>query len=262
MEIATKLIKMTITIPNNYKDIYVIGDIHGEFKELAWTLIEKYHISDSVVVIAGDCGFGFEKPGYYEDLYFGKLEKRLKSKNILILCLRGNHDDPDYFNGERRIDWEFLKCIPDYSEIHFKDKSFLCIGGAVSVDQDWRITENSIQKRMGSSKRVWWENEIPIELGDSAIQRLPGHIYSVITHECPISFLPVLARGIGGVNTEDIFESVLESREYLEKILWRTKPTRWYYGHHHKTYSGDTGTTKWRGLGIMELIRVPTEEDD
>ena len=249
-------------IPNDYKDLYVVGDIHGEFKELVWTLTERYKIKDSVVIIAGDCGFGFESPKHYEILYNGKLHDRLKRNNILILCVRGNHDDPEYFGGSHTISYEFLKCIPDYTVLRYAGKSILCVGGAVSVDQDWRITENSIQEKLGTSKRVWWPAEIPTELGDSGIQKLPGHVYAVISHECPISMLPVLTRGTDGVITEDLFESILESREFLEKILWRTKPTRWYYGHHHKSYSGNSGTTLWRGLDIMEVIRVPIDTDE
>ena len=255
------VIIMELKIPEKYKDLYVVGDIHGEFKELVYVLTQRYQIKDAVVIIAGDCGLGFERPSHYQTLYEGKLEKRLEQNNILILCVRGNHDDPEYYNGELRLDWEHLKCLPDYSSVWWGSREILVVGGAVSVDQDWRIQENAIQERLGSTKRVWWPSEIPLELGDLGIQKLPGHVFMVVSHDSPISMMPVLARDSVNVKTGDLFESVLESREYLEKILWRCKPDRWYYGHHHTSWAGTNGGTLWRGLGIMEIVQVPLGDE-
>jgi predicted phosphodiesterase len=255
------MVIMELKIPEKYKDLYVVGDIHGEFKELVYVLTQRYQIKDAVVIVAGDCGFGFEKPSHYLGLYEGKLEKRLKNSNIMILCVRGNHDDPEYYNGELRPDWEYLKCLPDYSSLWWGSREILVVGGAVSVDQDWRIQENAIQERLGSSKRVWWPSEIPLELGDLGIQKLPGHVFMVVSHDAPISMMPVLARDTVNVRTGDLFESILESREYLEKILWRCKPDRWYYGHHHTSWAGTNGGTLWRGLGIMEVVQVPLVDE-
>ncbi len=251
---------MEISIPKKYKKLYVVGDIHGEFRELVWRLVCVWEIKDAVVMIAGDCGFGFEKPGYYDDLYYGKLEKRLQDSGIMILCVRGNHDDPGYFNGTRPINYEFLKTLADYDTVKFQDQTVLCLGGAVSTDQEWRIAENADLERLGSDKRVWWPAEVPVKLGDPGIQKLPGHIYAVVSHEAPISMMPVLARGARGVASGEVWTDILDSREYLEKILWRCRPERWYYGHYHESFTGTNGVTQWKGLGIMEISEVPISE--
>lgn len=47
---------------DTYKKFLVCGDIHGEFKTLLYELKRK-QIEDAVVLVAGDCGIGFEKPG-------------------------------------------------------------------------------------------------------------------------------------------------------------------------------------------------------
>lgn len=49
-----------LDISDRPDNLIVCGDIHGEFKTLVYTLGQK-HISDAVVIVAGDCGFGFEK---------------------------------------------------------------------------------------------------------------------------------------------------------------------------------------------------------
>ena len=53
-------------------------------------------MTDTVLVIAGDCGFGFEKLGYYENV-FKRNSVRLSKANNWVVMLRGNHDDPSYF---------------------------------------------------------------------------------------------------------------------------------------------------------------------
>ena len=245
-----------LIIPDVYQDLYVVGDIHGEFKTLSYNICVKHEIKDSVVCIAGDCGLGFDKPGYYENLW-NDLKPRLEKNNILILCIRGNHDDPDYYNGDKALSFERLKTISDYTTLRMLDREILCVGGAVSTDRSWRLEEN----RKGARK-VWWPNEAPIELTDRELSKLHGRVYGVISHDAPISFEPVLVRDSEFIESDEMFYDILRSREYLEKVLWKANPKRWYYGHHHRSYSGGNGRTHWRGLGIQELIRVPLEESD
>ena len=48
------------------KSIIVSGDIHGDFNLLVNKVCVQYQMRDTLVVVAGDCGFGFENKGYYE----------------------------------------------------------------------------------------------------------------------------------------------------------------------------------------------------
>lgn len=54
----------------SYREDFVVvcGDIHGEFETLAFNVVQK-GIENALVIIAGDCGFGFNKLAYYDDLY-------------------------------------------------------------------------------------------------------------------------------------------------------------------------------------------------
>ena len=51
------------------KSIVVCGDIHGDFNSVVHKLCVQYQMTDTVLIIAGDCGFGFEKLGYYENVF-------------------------------------------------------------------------------------------------------------------------------------------------------------------------------------------------
>ena len=72
-------------VESDKKKVVVCGDIHGEFETLVYNL-KINNITDSLIIVAGDCGFGFHKASYYDMLY-----KRLAPKNAReynILCQR------------------------------------------------------------------------------------------------------------------------------------------------------------------------------
>ena len=82
----------------NAKSIVVSGDIHGDFTQLVYKCCIQYAMTDTVIIVAGDCGFGFEKPGYYENIY-KRCRERLSKANNWIAFVRGNHDNPAYFRS-------------------------------------------------------------------------------------------------------------------------------------------------------------------
>ena len=45
------------------KDIVVSGDIHGDFNLLVNNICVQYQMQNTLVIVAGDCEFGFERAG-------------------------------------------------------------------------------------------------------------------------------------------------------------------------------------------------------
>ena len=123
------------------KSIVVCGDIHGDFNAVIYKLCYQYQMTDTVLIIAGDCGFGFDKPGYYDNVY-NRNSSRLSKANNWVVMIRGNHDDPAYFQ-EERIHHDRFRCVPDYSVIQACGHNILCVGGAVSIDRDYRKKHDS-----------------------------------------------------------------------------------------------------------------------
>ncbi len=239
----------------NIKDIYLCGDIHGKFAELV-NNIERYEIKDSAIIILGDCGIGFEKPGYYPHIYKKKLEKKLERGNNIILCIRGNHDDSRFYDDpEFILNIPRLKTVCSNTLIKALGYNILCIGGAISTDRDERIEYNNTKVKP-KHPLCYWENEKIDYIDD--IEDIPCRVDVVLTHTAPISFDPPLLRNEN--MDKELWEDILESRNYLERINSRIKPTRWYYGHFHKSYSGSTGSTIWRGLAEMEIVQLPEKE--
>ena len=126
----------------NSNIVYCTGDIHGEFDLLEYT-IRNYNITDSTLIVCGDCCFGFHSASYYEN-HIRDLEKTCAKRNTFCFFLRGNHDDPNYFNGDL-FKTGNVRTLRDYSviqtyKISDKEKmhpcnNILCVGGAISIDR-------------------------------------------------------------------------------------------------------------------------------
>ena len=48
----------TLSFPEA-RNVVVSGDIHGDFNLLVYKLCVQYQMKDTVLIVAGDCGFGF-----------------------------------------------------------------------------------------------------------------------------------------------------------------------------------------------------------
>ena len=70
-----------------YASCAVCGDIHGEFDFLVGKML-RMELTDTLVIVAGDCGTGFDELGYYRRTY-QRIVKTLKKLNCgLLLCVR------------------------------------------------------------------------------------------------------------------------------------------------------------------------------
>ena len=237
-------------------NLAIVGDIHGELGSLVYNITERYHLHDTAVIIAGDVGLGFNQPGWY-DAWYSKQEDRLKKNNNTIYGIRGNHDDPRFFNGDKVLNYPFLKTLKDYEPLEWKGKIILPVGGANSTDVKDRLIENSKWEKKGSSRKCWWPDERPIQLDN--FESLPGHIDIVISHEAPLGAGKTLIREPW--MDLDLFERIKEDRSYLYKMLKEKVPERWYFGHYHDSYSGIIMNTQYRGLDIQEIIEVNYYEE-
>ncbi len=216
----------------NYNQVLICGDIHGEFD----VVYGDSRIQNTLIIVAGDCGFGFYSPEYYEQLYKNKMSRCLSKNRNTVLFVRGNHDDPTYFDG-KFFNHKWAVCIPDYSVVQTADHSILCVGGATSIDRTWRIEHTEC-----SSKVLYWENEKPI-LDAKKIEEISLtdiHIDTVITHTSPAFCEPQTKSGVGRWIDEDphlnndltIERSTMTGLFRLLK-MYNHPLKQWWYGHFH-----------------------------
>ena len=70
------------------KTIIVSGDIHGNFNQLVFKLCIQYQLTDTLLIVAGDCGFGFEKKEYYEQIVRRALLRRSRNLRVRRMGIR------------------------------------------------------------------------------------------------------------------------------------------------------------------------------
>ncbi len=219
--------------------ILLIGDIHGNFNYLKYQITQK-NITDCTIIQVGDFGIGFtNRDNDIETLK--NLNDFLMGQNITMLAIRGNHDNPDFFNGD--YDLSNLKLLPDYTTMNVDDYNFLFIGGAISVDRTDRIKENNTNMKYGSRKRCYWEGE-DIEYNPQITKNLKG-IDIVVTHTAPDWCWPNNKLGFGkfvedwAKYDKNLIEDLRFERNQMTNIFLdlyeNNQIKKHFYGHFHKS---------------------------
>lgn len=212
--------------------------------------------SNSIFIFAGDCGIGFNKPKYYTDL-FEKFNKVLNYNNSFIIFVRGNHDDPSYFDGET-INLSNIKAVPDYSVISAKDHNILCVGGAISIDRTWRKKQEDRINRFSVSnkKKLYWDGEAPV-FNENALREIAENtvIDIVVSHSSPSFATPENHGFIDEWVDEDVNlkSDIKNERIVFDKIFntlreLNSQPKYWAYGHFDIMYIEKRSDTMFRAI--------------
>lgn len=243
------------TVPKiNQRDTIFVGDIHGNLEHIIWEICSRYQITDADIFFCGDFGVGFGKKEGWDVLY-SAIEPKLKRARIKLWAMRGNHDDPDFFDGLHN--YPLLVFLQDHIPVEINGWTIYPIGGAQSIDMNLRIPENLKYIKYGSKKRVWW----PGERITKKYTGLPSKIDIVISHDSPLDFDPVVVKE-GPMMTGEIIKNIIQDRSYLGWVLRQLHPVRWFHGHYHKSTSGDYLGCMYRGLAIDEIFMLPRKEEE
>ena len=247
------------------KSLVICGDIHGDFVPLVYEMTVRYGMRDTLVIVAGDCGFGFEKPDAYNNI-FRRIEKRLVQNNCWIAMVRGNHDDPAYFevqaDGNTLIHHARWQTVPDYTVIQACGRMVLCVGGAVSVDRQIRMRE--MERHLG--KRYYWPNET-VRYDAEALEAIRDaglKVDTVVTHTAPSMCEFQSKQGLETWAQCDatLLDDCNAERAAMDDIIVHLKQDkhpleRWYYGHFHNSWHSEIDGVWFKMLDIMELLEVP-----
>ena len=238
----------------------LIGDTHGNNKHIKM-LIKDRNYRDTDLIHVGDFGVGFNGMGQ-ELKNLNALNDFMKERNLTLHVIRGNHDNPHYFDGTYLN--TNLKLHPDYTVLNIEDKNILLVGGAVSIDRvmrrDYNIME--VTRDMHSENRYHWEGEKFI-LDKEKLESMRG-INIVVTHTAPHYAKPFDVKGkwpyivtqfmgedptlgddlVAERTLLDEMYNILDKNNYIED---------WFYGHFHRNELTNHGHTLFHMLAINEM---------
>lgn len=208
---------------------FITGDTHGNFNRID-TFCKKYNTTTKdVLCILGDAGINY---------YLGKkdymLKQILKDMPITFLCIHGNHEERPYniqnykimmwHNGKVFYENEFPNILfaQDGQIYEINGKQCLVIGGAYSVDKDYRLAK-------GWS---WFKDEQPNDITKEYVElkiAKQKHFDLVLTHTCPINTEPK-HMFLEGIDQSKVDKS---TEIWLQKIADAIDFDAWYFGHFH-----------------------------
>lgn len=196
----------------------MLGDVHGQFDRLRKN-IDKYNIRDCYIICVGDLGIGFAHPAKGELSACRELNTFFLDRNIHFMSIRGNHDDPDYFNGPCRIELSNFRLLPDYHTETFNGEKFLFVGGAVSIDRLFRVQGQS-----------YWRDEIFVY---DETRVTPCDV--LVTHSAPYWIGPFDKDGLAGWCARDpkLWDECYKERMEHDLLIQKCGAKKHYCGHFH-----------------------------
>lgn len=212
--------------------IYITGDKHGDFSFLNLFCEFNKTTKNDILIILGDSGINY----YVKDNQLNIRNYTMQIINdmpITLLCINGNHEErpknlDDFekikmFDGDiwRHKEYKNILFFNQYGEYTINNKKILVIGGAYSIDKEYRLRKNY----------NWFNSEqLTKEEMNDVINISKNKKYDyVLTHTCPISIEP-FDLYISSINQKDVDKS-------MEKLLYDVYNNidfkKWYFGHFH-----------------------------
>lgn len=213
------------SIEFDQRDLLFVGDIHGSYGVLAQL---AQQVEDTVIFQVGDFGAGFLHPNSfaYEMNHLAQIAAR--GGNVIV-AIRGNHDEPCYFDNRHYSNRVHL--LRDNQIVGAADHKLFVCGGAISVDR--------VDREDGKS---WWKKELVV-VDQQIVVQLRG-ITGVVTHTCPSSFPCIEFGGKSSLveyyaNRDDkLRDDLVQEQDLLQKLYDDvTKHNQiefWVHGHFHE----------------------------
>lgn len=216
--------------------IYITGDCHCDFKHIKY-FCERFNLNhNDSIVICGDSGINYYK--YKRNKIY---KEYLNELGVTFLVVQGNHEkcngeligDKNYGNYKLQIEhnnkfvvedkFPNIKFLLNGESYEIGDYNVLVVGGAYSVDKEYRIENN-----LG-----WWENEQPTEKEkERTIKTCENFNYKfdfVITHTAPLKYEPVEVF-LNWINQDNVDK---KTEIWLDELEDKLEYKMWYAGHYH-----------------------------
>lgn len=219
--------------------ILLVGDLHGDTNYFEQAYKEAQRQGASAIIQVGDFGLFPENQNSFREI--------ARQYDIPFYFIDGNHDDLDRWSLYTSIAPVFrelnLYYVPRGSTLTIDDRSFLCIGGAASIDKEMRLNYGW----------HWTPKEnISDDVVNNIFENLPVDIEAIISHAPPLSIadknfdsIEKIKFGVG-LNWFD------PNMKRIEHVWRKLEQPQLYCGHMHRSLELE----KCRILDINEFLLI------
>lgn len=214
--------------------IYITGDTHANVDRIEEFCRKMETSKEDIMIILGDAGFN-----YFCNLADYDLKEKAQSLPVTFFCIHGNHEErpqnlscyheTEFHGGTvfQQKDFPDLYFAKDGEFYDFGGKTCLALGGAYSVDKNYRLCYGF----------PWYASEQPDNAEKARIlERISAHGWHtdyVFSHTCPYDTRPVHLF-LSGLDQSKVDTSM---EEWLQEISDRLEFQRWYFGHFHDDWT-------------------------
>jgi Icc-related predicted phosphoesterase len=226
--------------------IGIVGDTHGDEKDITNVLNEMGSRKISHVFVVGDFGLWT----HFADghTFLDTVNQVAEANNLTVFAVGGNHENWDH--------WEwFCKNMPTHKgfamvrrrvllapkvhEFTLANRQFVVAGGAVSIDKASRLEDErgyfdswTGRRKGGTGPRtLWWPNEI---LSNEDMEKVKSMTFAnpyvdvLLTHDCS-NFTHFQGRLKPDAASQD-------HRHKIDDVIRHVKPKVHFHGHMHTRY--------------------------
>ena len=207
--------------------VMIAGDWHGDTRWAVCIIKLAARMGLKKIVQCGD--FGVWTHMAEGVTYLDAMNEAARRFGIKVYFLGGNHENWDHIESWMAFNprtWaghvivrSHILYIPDGLVWKWSGKSFMGVGGAVSVDRDQRI--------LGES---WWAQEQVDESLIWEIEQARTNADFLFTHDCPTN-APFQSRWKPDPQSQ-------MHRQLMDRLGKAVKPALWFHGHMHEKYDG------------------------
>lgn len=240
------------------RNIYVIGDIHGDYTILDarfGDLASSFPCpKNDVLFVAGDAGF---INSYENSESKANRIKHLNSLPFIIIVVLGNHENYDVIESLPEATIFEGKCYKeDGVDVYYAKNGqifnidgtkIFTFNGGLSVDKNIRL---DLQEK--HNIKFWWDQEIKTEDFDTAFKTyFSNRVDFVITHDVPLSIFNKLTPFIPG----RFKDQVCPLQNFFQKLYVMKKHQHWYAGHYHPSYPVEIENFTVLPIGYVSKIK-------
>ena len=246
---------------------FITGDKHRHFNRVKKFCREMNTRRKDVLIILGDAGFN-----YYDDKRDDDLKKKISALNITLFCLHGNKENrPQNVGtyGIRSFCGGKVYYEPKYPNIYFaidgetytfEGKKYMVVGGTHSVDKMRCLEEGT----------PFWYDEMPDDTVKATVeqnlQNEGNKIYGMMTHTCPIDYLPTemfmstrqnasIKRKPRKAKSKKLFKPDIDrsTEIWLGELEKKLDYEVWFCGHYHVDKQIDKIQMMWRDIRPLHM---------